>query len=210
MKKTFWALLLSFWSLAASAEVITFDDITDDGSGAGTIISNGYAGLNWDNFRVMNAPAFTLNYGLNGYQNGVVSGTNVAFNAFGYEAVTSSGGTFTFDSAYFTGAWNDGLTISVLGYNGASLIDSISFLVDSSGPVLQTFNWSGIDKLVFDSSGGTPNPNFPGIGSGVHFAMDNMSINSVSPVPEPETYAMLLAGLGLMGFALYRRKNQAV
>jgi len=30
------------------------------------------------------------------------------------------------------------------------------------------------------------------------------------PVPEPETYAMLLAGLGLIGFAGYRRKQVAV
>ena len=29
----------------------------------------------------------------------------------------------------------------------------------------------------------------------------------VSAVPEPSTYAMLLAGLGLLGFAAYRRKN---
>ncbi|MFZ2161413.1 MAG: PEP-CTERM sorting domain-containing protein [Sideroxyarcus sp.] len=29
----------------------------------------------------------------------------------------------------------------------------------------------------------------------------------VSPVPEPETYAMLLAGLGLMGFMTRRRKD---
>lgn len=30
----------------------------------------------------------------------------------------------------------------------------------------------------------------------------------ISPVPEPETYAMLLAGLGLLGFTM-RRKNKA-
>ncbi len=29
----------------------------------------------------------------------------------------------------------------------------------------------------------------------------------VSPIPEPETYAMLLAGLGLLGFSARRRKN---
>ena len=29
----------------------------------------------------------------------------------------------------------------------------------------------------------------------------------ISPVPEPETYAMLLAGLGLIGFMAYRRKS---
>lgn len=32
---------------------------------------------------------------------------------------------------------------------------------------------------------------------------------TVTPVPEPETYAMLLAGLGLIGFTARRRKNNA-
>ncbi len=32
----------------------------------------------------------------------------------------------------------------------------------------------------------------------------------VSPVPEPETYAMMLAGLGLMGFMARRRKTNAL
>jgi len=31
----------------------------------------------------------------------------------------------------------------------------------------------------------------------------------VSPVPEPETYAMFLAGLGLIGF-IARRRNQGI
>lgn len=30
---------------------------------------------------------------------------------------------------------------------------------------------------------------------------------NISPVPEPETYAMMLAGLGLLGFSARRRKN---
>ncbi len=33
-----------------------------------------------------------------------------------------------------------------------------------------------------------------------------MLFSNVSPVPEPETYAMLLAGLGLIGFSLRNRK----
>ncbi|MEO6562755.1 MAG: FxDxF family PEP-CTERM protein, partial [Nitrosospira sp.] len=33
------------------------------------------------------------------------------------------------------------------------------------------------------------------------------SIYQVSPVPEPEAYAMLLAGLGLVGFIARRRKS---
>lgn len=37
------------------------------------------------------------------------------------------------------------------------------------------------------------------------WAMDNLSV-SITPVPEPETYAMLLAGLGIMGAVARRRK----
>ena len=33
--------------------------------------------------------------------------------------------------------------------------------------------------------------------------------SSVSPVPEPETYALMLSGLGVMGFWAKRRKRQA-
>lgn len=34
-----------------------------------------------------------------------------------------------------------------------------------------------------------------------------LNVNAVSPVPEPETYAMLLAGLGIMGMWARRRKS---
>jgi hypothetical protein len=33
---------------------------------------------------------------------------------------------------------------------------------------------------------------------------------SMAPVPEPETYAMMLAGLGLLGVMTRRRKQKAV
>lgn len=41
--------------------------------------------------------------------------------------------------------------------------------------------------------------------SGNDFAVDKVSLTAA--VPEPETYAMLLAGLGLMGFIARRRKS---
>jgi hypothetical protein len=37
--------------------------------------------------------------------------------------------------------------------------------------------------------------------------MDNLSI-TVTAVPEPETYAMLLAGLGVLGAASRRKQKQ--
>jgi hypothetical protein len=39
--------------------------------------------------------------------------------------------------------------------------------------------------------------------------IDNINFDQVTAVPEPETYAMLLAGLGLVGF-MARRRKQAV
>ena len=40
------------------------------------------------------------------------------------------------------------------------------------------------------------------------FAPDNSTVQ-ISTVPEPDTYAMLLAGLGLFGFVAHRRKQKA-
>lgn len=44
------------------------------------------------------------------------------------------------------------------------------------------------------------------------FALQTMGFSAleVAPVPEPETYAMMLAGLGLLGIAARRRKRAAV
>ncbi len=35
-----------------------------------------------------------------------------------------------------------------------------------------------------------------------------LTFNNTAPIPEPETYAMMLAGLGLMGFVAQRRKQK--
>lgn len=50
--------------------------------------------------------------------------------------------------------------------------------------------------------------NFPGGGGRNLFSDDTefLKIGLANPVPEPETYAMLLAGLGLLGFAARRRR----
>lgn len=46
-----------------------------------------------------------------------------------------------------------------------------------------------------------PNSDFSTFG-----ALGNVVTTSVAPIPEPETYAMLLAGLGLVGFVARRKK----
>lgn len=41
--------------------------------------------------------------------------------------------------------------------------------------------------------------------SGAYIALDNLDV--AAPIPEPETYAIMLAGLGLLGFVARRRKQ---
>jgi hypothetical protein len=49
----------------------------------------------------------------------------------------------------------------------------------------------------FQDGGQDPNP-----------YSDQLSAWAVRPVPEPETYALMLAGLGLVGFAARRGKQR--
>ena len=140
------------FAAAAHATIIGFDDTPADAFGVP--IPNGYAGLNWSNFGALNGPDAYSADSTNGYTNGVVSPDNVAFDVFGLQA-TASGSPFTFNSAYFTAAWNNGLSVTVTAYNGATQVGQQTFVVDATGPTLETFNFVNIDKVTFDCSGGT-------------------------------------------------------
>lgn len=60
---------------------------------------------------------------------------------------------------------------------------------------------SGVTRLLFSANGTS---------DGYGGSLDNVSVTAVSPVPEVETYAMLLAGLGLLGVASRRRRKLAL
>jgi hypothetical protein len=67
----------------------------------------------------------------------------------------------------------------------------------------QVFAFNSIpeDRLALKFSAGGPSDSYGG-------SLDNVSLTRVTaPVPEPESYAMLLAGLGLMATIARRRKQ---
>lgn len=183
----------------ASAAVITFDDL---GTNSFQAVPGVYQGLNWDFWAAING----ANYGASGYANGVVSGGNSACGCasdVGQPTQSISSATaFTLNSGYFTSAWNDGATLVVKGLSGSTELFSTSAVLNTTGPSLLTFNWAGIDRVTFSISGGTD----AGLGGGGdYFALDNLSIN-VAGVPEPASWAMLIAGFGLVGATMRRRR----
>jgi hypothetical protein len=183
------ALVFTTAVCAHAQTLITFDDASE-----GTI-SNGYAGLNWNNFGVLNISKTVAG----GYINGIISTPNIAFNDNGFPASFSSPTPFTLNSAYLTAAWNNGLNVEVQGFLNGKLAYDNTYIVNTTGPILENFNYAGVTSVTFTSSGGTPAGY---LGSGEHFAMDNMTI---TPTPEPQTWALFVIGFLFVGWVGRKR-----
>ena len=125
------------------------------------------------------------------------SGSFAALNNYSGagEITKAGGGTFSFESLWMRSWYNSQAIGTISGWLNGVQVGSVSGLRTSSWTQL-TGNFANIDTLRVDL--------------GNHFLIDDISLNSanVSPVPEPETYAMLLAGLGLMGGMARRRKQK--
>jgi probable HAF family extracellular repeat protein len=87
-------------------------------------------------------------------------------------------------------------------WNGTTATDLNSFLDAST----VSAGWVLLDARGINDNGwivGSASNRLLGI-------REHAFLLSVTAVPEPETYAMMLAGLGLMGFVARRRKNTQV
>jgi hypothetical protein len=121
----------------------------------------------------------------------------------------------SFDSVSLTaapqGATNWTLSSNELNAKGcAGGGNAGTSLCYSGAPVALT------DDMVFQFtfSGGTPNPIAPELKVNMFGPNGNQKVGSlmgeqlpVAAVPEPQTYAMMLGGLGLLGFMARRRKR---
>jgi hypothetical protein len=194
-----WLVVVVWLGVVASAraDLAAFDSL----SGDFLPIPAGYEGFTWsDNFYYLNALGRTNS----GYYAGMVSSPNVASNRLGYDVDVMAATPFVFNGAYFTGVWNDGLSIDIGGWLGGSEVYSTTVVVDSTASTWVGLDWTNVDKLTFHSYGGTHNDDYSG--AGVHFAMDNFTFNEpVAAVPVPGAALLGAIGLSLAGWRLRRR-----
>ncbi len=203
----FVAAAVVFCPIAVKAATLDFDTLS-----AADPIPDGYGGVNWDGIGILNvAFSYPQNPPVAGYGYALISPDNVAV-AFGAPSSFSSATTFDFNSVYLTAAFRDGLSITVAGFNNGSQLYTSTILIDSTAPTLAVFNYLGVDTVSFTTSGGVLH-GYPGAGAAEcgdgcnQFALDNLTLNATA-VPEPsQVSGLLLAGLGVVGGGLIRRRK---
>ncbi len=205
MKRTLTSFLACLLlAVASQAQIVDFDDLP--ASSDGYAIGTGYAGLNWNNFYRLTGLSYPSP---SGYHAGIISPENIAFNAYGHPASILALGdaTFSVQSAFLTGAWNDDLQIQLQGFRDGSLVSGYDFsvLVSATEPTKVLIGFENIDELKFTASGGTRYQGYQGVGT--QFVLDDLALGSgpAQAVPEPSTYGLIGAG-ALLGLAFWRRR----
>jgi hypothetical protein len=166
--------IASLTVIPAGSDFITFDDLP----GVENPVPAGYHAFTWNNFYYLNA--FTGTGNPSGYLAGMLSLSNVAYNAYGTNAYLASAAPFNLVLGYLTAAWYDNLQLQVLGSSAGILLYSNTWILSATNPTLVSFNYAGVTRVDFISSGGTQHPGYAG--SGTHFAMENVSLTTGSVI----------------------------
>ena len=171
----------------ASAGTIDFDDVAVPTTY--TFLNDGYQGFNWSGSS--GAHSWVISKSPDNWFSGdqAHSGQNFAWSNNAAD-LTMSGSAFNLDSLWGRNSNNHG-KVTVHGFfRGAEIATQTLKFTDE----YQQFNLNlkGIDQVTFSNKHG-------------NILLDDISVSAISAVPEPETYAMLLAGLGMLGFMARRR-----
>lgn len=178
------AVALSCLVPAASATVLTFDDLSAEG-----LVPANYGGLNWGNstwfaFGAEQAPftAHSGDYRATVGWDGSEDSSAIAFNAPAH-----------FLGAYFAGF--EGVQLSFKLYLGDQLVGTSSTLAASATPAFLSSGYTGlVDRITLASN------------DHANFVMDDFTFTTA--VPEPNSLSLALAGLTAVGWIARRRFGQ--
>ena len=141
---------------------------------------------------------------IDGYSVDMLGTPGPGFLSQSFSVIAGQTYNLSFDMARNSGGpAGQGVAVSFGGAAGNFYSTAAASNTLSSNTLSFTAASTGLATLSFASAAkaGTPLDKFSGA------VIDNVSV--MTAVPEPETYAMLLAGLGLVGFMARRRKQQA-
>ncbi|UJR16681.1 hypothetical protein I4U23_003581 [Adineta vaga] len=156
---------------------IGFDDLSD----GNVSIPSSYEGFNWLNVESLIASQFPES----GYFVSLRSGTRVAYNKEGSPMSISAGSvnsriSFSVNSFVAAAAWNNGLVLAITGYRAGTPVFSKSITLQTTSATNVVLNWTNIDEIRFNTSGGVP-AYASAAGGGKQFAMDNLCIMKNKP-----------------------------
>lgn len=193
-KKFSCVLLLGLLTPFAFAGVINFDDLSGDPAEQ---IADGYEGFNWNAIGSVSSD----DYPASGFEAGVTSGNNAAYNFDGaWSSIDLSGaGTFDFIGAFFTAGFAE-QEISFEGWLDGVLVYSTadSAVISTTAPLWVQLDWAGIDQLLVFTS-------YADVGLG-YWAMDDFTV-AVNSAAVPESSGLVLMLMGLLGVTLLRRRS---
>jgi len=175
---------------AAQAEEVSF--------GPGTFFTG-------DAWEVLYVNAGATPYDVGGFKSVADATSNYTIATNRYEVTpatfVSTGGEFNLDGLWVAGGWGS-LTLTITGYLNGAEIYSDSIYVTTTAAEYTFTGFMGIDSFSI-ATGNDFNPDTSLPRTGAYWALGSASITAV---PEPETYAMLLAGLALVGAIARRRR----